>query len=296
MSRPQLRQRGRHPSAFSVGELLVVLGILAILAAIFVPYLSSIREVDRRTRCVDNLRAIGLALSQYAATNAQDYPRVTFDPKARGYAAFTGAESPDPFAPGTKVQPNDVTASLWLLVRGGLVEPYRFVCPGADDTPDPLMTDGRRVPPGQRSNFSAPRHLSYGYAVPFSRAPRFRLNRDVIASDFIVLGDKGPGASAARVPADAVRNAPMSLAAGNSPNHGRAGQNVLNSLLGNVDFRGTPYCGFGQGWQRDNVYAAYAADPLPEGAKPPPEASAVYSRDVLPAWEGDTFLAPAAGE
>lgn len=284
--------RGGRPAGFSLGELLVVLSIIAILFAIFVPYLAKSRETARRTRCVDNLRAIQLGLYEYARSNGQDYPRVAADPNATGYAAFTGA------GPGTPVQPNDVTASLWLIVRQGLVEPGRFVCPGSDDVPDPLMTQGRHVTPRDRSNFTAGRHLSYGYASPFSRAEKFKLNRDVLPVDFAIMADNGPGPSAADVPADAVWRNPIRLARANSLNHGRAGQNVLD-LSGSVAFKETPYSGFGQGWERDNIYTAHAARvpaTLPDGARPAPQAQGLYSRDVLPADQWDSYLVPADGE
>src|SRR6476469_6117225 len=111
-----VRARRRGPraataAAFSLVELLVIVSIVVILFSIFVPYAMKMREADRRGRCADNLRAIGFALSQYAAhrsgPNGHDYPRVAFDPTRPGYAVYTGADSPDPFAPGTAVAPND---------------------------------------------------------------------------------------------------------------------------------------------------------------------------------------------
>ena len=100
------RRRGPRAAAaaagFSLVELLVIVAIVVILFSIFVPYAMKMREAERRGRCADNLRAIGYALSQYAAhrsgPNGHDYPRVAFDPTRPGYTVCTGADSADPFA------------------------------------------------------------------------------------------------------------------------------------------------------------------------------------------------------
>src|SRR5690348_10610215 len=49
---------GHSRRGFSIVELLVVLAILVILASIFIPYLGTVRESERRVRCADNLRLI----------------------------------------------------------------------------------------------------------------------------------------------------------------------------------------------------------------------------------------------
>src|SRR5580704_483147 len=88
----------------SRSELLVVIAIVAILASIFVPYFAKLRETDRRVRCEDNLRAIMEGLRQYAMLKDSTgkeihvFPSAIHDPTRNGYTAYTGADSPDPFA------------------------------------------------------------------------------------------------------------------------------------------------------------------------------------------------------
>src|SRR3954471_7094816 len=73
------------PTAFSIVELLVVLAIVAILASIFIPYLATVRESERRVRCADNLRLVMQALHNYASlkdrqgVTSHDYPSVVYD-------------------------------------------------------------------------------------------------------------------------------------------------------------------------------------------------------------------------
>ena len=282
---------------FSLVELLVLLAILVVLSSIFVPFLLRSREADRRVRCTDNLRVIQNALKTYATANGNNLPRVTYEPSRNptGYVAYTGAESPDPFARGSNVRANDVTASLWLLVRAGLVPPMRFVCPSSGDRPDPALSAGRAVRPEERSNFSGAAHLSYSYASPFSAAPGYRLNTDLLKFDFAVLGDKNPGTGGGDdVTAPAHDADPFELAHANSNNHGGSGQNMLYAD-GHVQFQSTPYAGVGEGALRDNFYTALSTTPLPEGGEPAPGAAAAngfVARDIGPAWAGDSYLVP----
>src|SRR2546429_590579 len=129
------RRRG-----FSFVELLVVVGILFILAAILIPYVAKVWEAEHRTRCARNLADIMVALRNYADANNHIYPSVRYGPvhNPNGYVVFTGAESPNPFLKDTLVQPNDVTAALWLLVRSRLVKPGSFICPSTPDAPESL--------------------------------------------------------------------------------------------------------------------------------------------------------------
>lgn len=58
-----------YKSGFTLIELLVVIAIIALLAAILFPVFARARENARKSSCLNNLKQIGLGLSQYT----QDY-------------------------------------------------------------------------------------------------------------------------------------------------------------------------------------------------------------------------------
>ncbi len=63
------RQRG-----FTLIELLVVIAIIAILAAILFPVFAQAREKARETKCISNLRQVGIAVRMYVDDNDSTWP------------------------------------------------------------------------------------------------------------------------------------------------------------------------------------------------------------------------------
>jgi len=64
----------RSTIAFSLIELLVVIGIIGVLASMLMPAVSRAKGRANDTKCISNLRQIGIALSIYADENQGKLP------------------------------------------------------------------------------------------------------------------------------------------------------------------------------------------------------------------------------
>ncbi len=65
----------RRTTGFTLAEVLIVLGSIAVLAALVLPTVWRVREAGRRTACLSNLKQLGLAVTLYQADNEDYFPR-----------------------------------------------------------------------------------------------------------------------------------------------------------------------------------------------------------------------------
>jgi len=115
--RSQARRAGLTP-AFTLVELLVVIGIIALLISILLPALNKARESARTVQCLSNLRQIGLGFQMYLNTFKNSYPP---------YCDVNGPVGPSGYQ------------QYWpsLLWEQGMVDANLYACPSMQNSSFP---------------------------------------------------------------------------------------------------------------------------------------------------------------
>ena len=119
---------------FTLVELLVVIGIIALLMSILMPTLTKVRQLANRIVCGTNLSGIGKAMMMYANENDEDYPRAggkksvwDTDGEIVDWKSERMEKNAFGSPPGAKAT---ITSSLYLLIRTADVTPKQFICKG----------------------------------------------------------------------------------------------------------------------------------------------------------------------
>jgi prepilin-type N-terminal cleavage/methylation domain-containing protein/prepilin-type processing-associated H-X9-DG protein len=167
--------RPRRSRAFTLLELLVVIGIIALLATILLTVVSRARESGRRTVCMNNLKTIAHAVILYVNDNDGFFPfaaaKVSDDPRINTMAGPDGHMSADwiywQSSTNDKLPPNSDPPPQWngLVIdnveRAGIGK-YLGGC--TDQTLNGLQM--LRCPSDQRVNNSVMGNSTPGMGYP----------------------------------------------------------------------------------------------------------------------------------
>jgi prepilin-type N-terminal cleavage/methylation domain-containing protein/prepilin-type processing-associated H-X9-DG protein len=275
----------RASKGFTLVELLVVIGIIALLISILLPSLNRARETANRVKCASNLRQIGQGFLLYSNENKQAYPR-TVSASTADLTAFSNPLSNDPFVgaggatDATRPYDNDVTAAMFLLVRTQDMGTEVFTCPSSSEEKDQLNNEAANL----RGNFTGTNNLSFSIAVPYYTTTvaglGYKWNAN-LGPEFAVAADRNPVGATGTVIGITSGSAQAAVKLANSRNHSQDGQNVLFGD-GHVEFSNTPLCGV----TKDNIYAYGDATPTPT------EAQTDAGTGVSPGTADDSVLFP----
>src|SRR5688500_15187382 len=111
--------------AFTLVELLIVLGIVTVLLALLLPVLTRAREQGRRVQCMSNLRQLAHAFVMYGADHNQFFPGSAVAFPLNGAAPF-----PSDWIHWEPTRKLDDSATARYLGRP--VDPAVYRCPSDD--------------------------------------------------------------------------------------------------------------------------------------------------------------------
>jgi prepilin-type N-terminal cleavage/methylation domain-containing protein len=181
------RKRG-----FTLVELLVVIGIIALLISILIPALYRAREASQRTVCLSNLKQLGTAMQLYANDNKDYIPIGYMDQKQFSYVVNWNNNN------------NTHISQMGYLVIGGVIADGKaFYCPSEQNpqlsynTPENVWPFGK-TPEDPHLTTKGLGHTRFGYMArpvanwsttgnffPDPMAKKSQLGNKALLADFV---------------------------------------------------------------------------------------------------------------
>lgn len=138
--------RNRRSHGFTLVELLVVIGVIALLMSMLMPALGRANAAAKRTLCLSNLRSVYSAFSAYSQANRGQVPlgyRIVGGNPSKQYNSMVYSATTGKFV------------QFGLLYKAGLMTPpAAFFCPSETNPQSMLNTPTNPWPPGSINGFA----------------------------------------------------------------------------------------------------------------------------------------------
>ncbi len=174
--------RRRERAAFTLIELLIVVAILGVLVTILVPVLGEYLNMTRWTKCLTNLRAVGMAITTKGEESGGN----------RIFGLVHGEGKPNTFAGAHAKEMDDFQAlgdtnamqNAWQMVHGYGVDWRAFLCPGDGGQTDRLKSTTDKF------GWTALTEFSYGIQYPYGLCG---INDTSLKDRAVIMADRNPG-------------------------------------------------------------------------------------------------------
>lgn len=146
---------GRRRAAFTLVELLVVIGIIAILISILLPVMGRVRRQAWATQCASNLRQLGTGWQMYVNTFAGTAVPMRLPDHHDGSGATHDLGN------GPQYRPR------WFDLIGSRMKAYAYRSPPGDPTEDDKRIDNPAFLCPSEPEYDNGRNYTYGYNYQF---------------------------------------------------------------------------------------------------------------------------------
>jgi prepilin-type N-terminal cleavage/methylation domain-containing protein len=178
-------KNGRR-GGFTLVELLVVIGIIALLIAILLPSLARARESAKNAQCLSNLRQLGMVYQFYANDNKDQIP--------------IGYDGGSPWTGYFICQSGAYYPLMGCLYQGHYLDaPQAFYCPSQNDPRWQYATAENVYPPpapgGQhtRAGYTCRPTIKWSLGKPVDRMPKMtQMKNKAILSDIVGIPQNAP--------------------------------------------------------------------------------------------------------